>query len=203
MAKAIVFDVGGVLIGLDMGRCIRAFQERLGFLRITELLDPCHQKGIYGDLEAGILHPDHFRDLILAESKPGTKREDVDWAMGQLLTGMDPATAQTLKELRERYPLYLLSNNNPIALPLCLKAMREAGVDPDITFKGQFISCELKLLKPSPAFYQEVVRRIGLPAGDILFIDDSAANVEGARAVGMEARLFLPGSSMATLLSDC
>ena len=123
--------------------------------------------------------------------------------MGQLLTGMDPATAQTLKELRERYPLYLLSNNNPIALPLCLKAMREAGVDPDITFKGQFISCELKLLKPSPAFYQEVVRRIGLPAGDILFIDDSAANVEGARAVGMEARLFLPGSSMATLLSDC
>jgi len=203
MAKAIVFDIGGVLIDLDMGRCIHAFQEDLGFLRITELLDPCHQKGIYGDLEAGVLHPDHFRDLILAESRPGAKRADVDRAMGQLLAGIAPETVATVLTLRERYPLYLLSNNNPISMPLCLKAMREAGMDPEHTFKDQFISCELKLLKPSAAFYREVIRRIGLPAGDILFIDDNAANVEGARAVGMQARQFLPGSSLATLLADC
>ena len=49
MVKAIVFDIGGVLIDLDPGRCIRAFREILGYERITEILDPCHQKGIYGD----------------------------------------------------------------------------------------------------------------------------------------------------------
>ena len=53
MIKAIVFDIGGVLIGLDLGRCIQAFQDILGYYRITELLDPYHQKGIYGEMEAG------------------------------------------------------------------------------------------------------------------------------------------------------
>ena len=55
MVKAVVFDIGGVLIGLDLDRCIRAFRENLGYERITELLDPCHQKGIYGDMEAGLI----------------------------------------------------------------------------------------------------------------------------------------------------
>ena len=43
MIKAIVFDIGGVLIGLDLGRCINAFREDLGFDQITALLDPCHR----------------------------------------------------------------------------------------------------------------------------------------------------------------
>ena len=39
MPKAIVFDLGGVLIDLDYDRCVRAFREILGYERITELLD--------------------------------------------------------------------------------------------------------------------------------------------------------------------
>ena len=202
MVKAIVFDIGGVLVGLDMGRCIAAFRDGLGFARITELLDPWHQKGIYGDMEGGLVSADAFRGYVLAESRPGTRPEDVDKAMGQLLAGVDPRTAEVVRGLRDRYPLYLLSNNNPISMPFCLKALKDAGLDPEITFKDQFISCEMKCLKPSTRFYQEAVRRIGLPAGEILFIDDNAANVEGARAVGLQARLFVPGSDMGDLLAD-
>lgn len=202
MISAIVFDVGGVLIGLDLGRCIRAFEEDLGFSRIRELLDPYHQKGIYGEMEAGRLSASHFRELILAESFPGRQPEDVDRAMGALLSGVDPRTAQLLLRLREQYPLYLGSNNNPIAMPLCLDALRSAGVDPERTFKGQFISSELKLLKPSAAFYEAVVQGVGLPAQEILFVDDNGVNVEGARAVGMQARQYIPGSDLSTLLAD-
>ena len=81
MVKAIIFDVGGVLIGLDLDRCIRAFREYLGFERITELLDPCHQKGIYGDMEAGLVSAEAFRAAVLAESRPGCVPGDVDRAM--------------------------------------------------------------------------------------------------------------------------
>lgn len=202
MIKAIVFDIGGVLVGLDLGRCVAAFRDRLGFARITDLLDPYHQKGIYGDMEEGKVTADEFRAYVLAASRPGTKPEDVDWSMGQLLAGVDLRTAEVVKELRERYPLYLLSNNNPISMPFCLKALKEAGLDPETTFKEQFISCEMKCLKPSAGFYEEAVRRIGFPAGEILFIDDNEANVEGARAVGLQARLFVPGTDMGALLAD-
>ena len=42
-------------------------------------------------------------------------------------------------------------------------------------------------LKPQPAIYQLLLDRYGLKADDCIFIDDSRANVEGARAVGMHA----------------
>jgi len=202
MVKAVLFDIGGVLIELDPGRCIQAFQDILGFARITEILDPSHQKGIYGDMEAGILPASRFRELILAESRPGCKPEDVDRAMAALLVGMREDTVETVKRLAAKYPLYLLSNNNPISMARTYQILRENGIDPDTTFRGQFISWEMKMLKPSRAFYLETVRRIGLPAGEILFIDDNQANVDGARAVGMEARYYLPGSQLSSLLAD-
>lgn len=198
MAKAYVFDIGGVLIGLNMKACIQAFREILGFERITELLDPYHQKGIYGDLEAGAISADEFRSLVLAESRPGARPGDVDRCMAALLTGMDARTVAAVKALQGRYPLYLLSNNNPISMAHCREILRENGLGE--AFQGEFISSDLKMLKPSAAFYQEVIRRIGLPAGEIVFIDDNLANVEGARAVGMDARHYPAGTDIGLVL---
>lgn len=198
MTRAYVFDIGGVLIDLDMEACIRSFKEVLGYDRITELLDPYHQKGIYGDLEAGRLSADAFRAQVLAESRPGSRPEDVDRCMYALLKGMDPRTVAAVQSLRGRYPLYLLSNNNPISLPHCRAIFARNGLE--TAFDGAFISAEMKMLKPSEAFYREVVRRIGLPAGDIVFFDDNEANVAGARAVGIDARYFRPGTDIAEIL---
>ena len=203
MIKAIVFDIGGVLIGLDLDRCIRTFKEVLGFDRITELLDPYHQKGIYGEMEAGTLSADEFRAEVLKDSRPGCQPEDVDRCMFSLLTGMDPDTVQTVKRLAGRYPLYLLSNNNPIAMSRILEMFRENGLAPETTFRDQFISSEMKLLKPSREIYEESVRRTGLPAGEVLFIDDNETNVLAAREAGMQARLFVPGEKLSQLLADC
>ena len=203
MTKAIVFDIGGVLIGLNLDRCIRTFQEVLGYRRITELLDPYHQKGIYGEMEAGNLSADGFRAEVLRESRPGCRPEDVDRCMYSLLEGMDPDTVETVKALRGRYPLYLLSNNNPIAMKRILEMFRENGLEPETTFRDQFISSEMKLQKPSREIYEESVRRTGLPAGEILFIDDNETNVTAACEAGMQARLFTPGMKLSQLLADC
>ena len=202
MIKAIVFDIGGVLINLDMDGCIRAFRSNLGFDRITELLDPCHQKGIYGDMEAGLVSADEFRAEVLRNSRPGSQPEDVDRSMFALLAGMAPDTVETLKALKERYPLYLLSNNNPIAMGHILRMFRDYGIDPETTFREQFISCEMKMLKPSARIYEAVVARIGLPADEILFVDDSETNVEAARKAGLQARTFVPGTKLSALLSE-
>ena len=204
MPKAIVFDIGGVLIGLNMGRCIEAFRSGLGFERITQLLDPCHQKGIYGELEGGRLSEQHFKDLVIAESRPGTKPEHVEWAMGELLDWkMDPRSVQAVKNLAGRYPLYLLTNNNPISIRLCHRIFNNNGIDPETVFKEEFISSDLKMLKPDPEFYRYAIRKIGLEPQEILFIDDNKANVDGARALGIDARQYIPGTDLGLILSDC
>ena len=48
-------------------------------------------------------------------------------------------------------------------------------------------SWEIGAAKPDPEFFHRVVRLIGAPAGEVLFVDDSEANVAGARRAGLVA----------------
>lgn len=196
MTKAIVFDMGGVLIDLDPPACIKAFKEILGFDRITELLDPFHQKGIYGELEGGKLTTDEFRAAVLAESRPGSRPEDVDRCMDAMISGMEPYKADLLRELSQKYPLYLLSNNNEIARIRYHKLLEDLGLDWRSVFQEEFCSFQMKMLKPSPEIFREAVRRIGLPPEEILFVDDSKTNVEAACSVGIHAVLVPQGEDL-------
>ena len=49
------------------------------------------------------------------------------------------------------------------------------------------------MLKPGREIYDEVVRCTGFLPEEILFVDDSIANVEGARAAGLNAVLYKKG----------
>lgn len=200
--KALIFDMGGVLVDLDIEGCKRAFKEYIGYHKIDEIIDPCHQKGIYGDLEEGILSGDEFRKIVLADSRPGALAEDVDRAMWHILIGIEPYKVEMLKRLSESYDLYLLSNNNPVCLPRAKAIFHEAGIPLDKIFRKCFYSFEMKVLKPSEAFYRAVVREIGLPAEAMLFIDDSQKNVDGAVAAGLPAVFYKPGTDLEALISE-
>lgn len=201
MIKAVIFDLGGVLIDLDIEKCRKAFIEELGYLDIDSLLDPCHQKGIYSDLEEGIVSEDEFRSHILAGSKPGSRPEDVDRCMWALLSGIAEDKVGFLQELSGKYDLYLLSNNNGISMPYSMKLFDKAGVPMESLFKQLFLSYRMKMLKPSRAIYDEVVKAIGLPASDLLFVDDSHANTDAADAAGINALYYTPGTDLRSAVS--
>lgn len=58
-------------------------------------------------------------------------------------------------------------------------------------FDGIVVSAREGLIKPDPAIFHRFLERYGLAAGDCLFVDDIAANVEAARSVGMQAVQFV------------
>lgn len=200
--KAIIFDMGGVIVDLDIEDCKRAFKEYLGYYRIDELIDPCHQKGIYGDLEEGKISGDEFRRIVLQDSDPGALAENVDKAMWHILTGISPYKVEMLKRLSESYDLYLLSNNNPVCLPRAKAIFEDAGIPLEKIFRKCFYSFEMKALKPSETFYKAVVREIGIPAEQMFFIDDSQKNVDGAIAAGLPAVYYEPGTDLETLINN-
>lgn len=200
--KAVIFDMGGVLVDLDMDGCRNAFKELLGYYKIDELLDPCHQKGIIGDLEEGMLSSEDFRRIVLEESRPGSAPEKVDEAMWYILKEIKPYKAEMLCRMKDKYDLYMLSNNNGITMVRAHHLFNAAGAPIDDIFIKCFLSFEMKALKPSEKFYKDVMAQIGLPAEDMLFIDDSVSNVEGSNAAGLPAVHYVPGTDLSALLAD-
>jgi putative hydrolase of the HAD superfamily len=200
--KAIIFDMGGVLVDLDVEGCKTAFKMILGYDNIDNIIDACHQKGIWGELEEGAMSADDFRRIVLAGSRPGSRVEDVDKAMSYILIGIEPYKVQLLRHLSESYDLYMLSNNNSICLPFAADIFEKAGIPLDDIFLKLFLSFEMKALKPSEEFYKRVVAQLGGVVDDMLFIDDSMRNVEGAIAAGLPSVYYEPGSDLAALLAD-
>ena len=72
----------------------------------------------------------------------------------------------------------------------------------DALFDVCCYSCHLGVAKPDPAFFAAAARRISAQPASILFIDDSARNVEGARAAGLAAEHWELGQGHDVLLAS-
>jgi putative hydrolase of the HAD superfamily len=81
----------------------------------------------------------------------------------------------------------ILSNMSPHRLSY----MRDSG---DFGWLEEFevsvYSFELGIVKPDPRIYRACLERLALPSQECLFLDDLAANVQAARAMGIKAHLF-------------
>lgn len=201
MLKAIIFDLGGVLISLDKARCIRAFKEIAGFDRIEEFLDTSHQRGMIGDLEASRISVAEFFAECRKYCRPGVSDADIRRCFHALLDPIRPETAALLRQLARNHELYILTNNSSVTLEKTYEDARKAGIDLQKTFRHIFVSQDLKMLKPSPEIFAHVIRATGLPPEEMLYVDDSPRNVEAARAAGLNAVRHEPGTDLrATLL---
>jgi 2-haloacid dehalogenase len=111
------------------------------------------------------------------------------------VTGAIAGSVALLEALRARGPVYAITNYNQVFF-------RETQARfPFLTsFADVVVSGEERLLKPEPAIYETLLRRNGLRADECLFIDDSAENVAGARAIGMHATQFTSPEALAETL---
>ena len=118
-----------------------------------------------------------------------------DWAQtlstyfrhfAQAKPGPVPGTAAVVDDLLAAgVPLYALTNYNDR-----LFAATRWMVPQLDAFRGVVVSGEEHLTKPDPALYQILLDRYHLDPAATLFVDDSPANIDGARAVGLTTHLF-------------
>ena len=197
MIKAIVFDMGGVIVRLNMDRCIRNFKELAGFEDIEDYLDRFHQKGFISDLEEGKTQPEDFYRECLKHSRPGTTVETAHYCFCSLLDGLEADSLELIRSLWGRYDLYVLSNNNPISRGYFREMMKKEGLDTEEVFTKEFYSYELKMLKPSREIYERVIEGVGRKPEEILFIDDARDNIEAASALGITTLWLRQGMDIA------
>ena len=185
MLKAVIFDVGGVLIRTQSRAGRERWAGRLG-------LDPWEFENFVFSGESGRLAQlgqrssaehwqwlrTHFR---LSEGDLAEMRRD--FFAGDILN--EPLVAQIGRLRQAGYRTGLLSNYADEARQLW------SEVYPFINlFDGVIISCEIGLMKPEPQTYLLAAESLGVKPEEALFIDDFIENVEGARQVGMPAIHF-------------
>lgn len=188
MIKNIIFDFGGVLVGLDKRRCTDAF-TRIGAAAIAGYVDECRQEDLFHELETGAIDIPEFC-VKVRRACPDCAATDAEIcdAWNALLTGIPAAKLERLTRLKGEYRMSLLSNTNPIHWRKSVADYFTAtGKTVGWYFERTFLSYEMHMLKPDEAIFRRTLDETGYNAAETLFIDDSAANCEAARRVGIKA----------------
>ena len=186
----VIFDLGGVLINLNVNRCMHAFEALMGEqnMRVVLGMDKNGEgvkavsiatKQLMADFERGLIKPDAFIAQVLRFCLPGTTAEQVLDAWMSMLADLPKERLDIVDRVRAKgHKVYLLSNGNDLHFDFIDKTYQLAP-----HFDGLFLSQEMHMAKPEPEIYRAVNEQISADEFenvDVLFIDDIAANREAA-----------------------
>lgn len=198
--RNVVFDLGGVLVDLDIERCRAAF-VRLGMPQVAELIDPYHPAAMIGRLEKGEIgfHEacDEMRRLT---GRADVSDEAIADAYAAFLVDVPVEKLQLIDTLRSRgIRTYVLSNNNPASMRVIRRMFSADGRTMEEYFDRIYLSYEMHLLKPSEEIFRRMLADSGMRAEETLFIDDSERNVNAARTLGLGVYRPEPGEDFSHL----
>jgi len=117
----------------------------------------------------------------------GVDASQVDWKAAYFET-IEPIgqMQELLVWASQRYKVGLLTN----IMPGFLNLLKQNGQLPNIAYDAIVDSSEIGTIKPEPEIYKIAQQRAGCPAEEILFIDDSRANLMAAEPLGWNVMLF-------------
>jgi putative hydrolase of the HAD superfamily len=179
---ALLFDLGGVVIGLDFDRIFRAWAATAN-CDYVELRARFREDEAYEQHERGELDADGYfaslRDTL------GIELSDADFLLGWNDLYLDPIAGMTplLRSASSCLPTFAFTNSNPSHQAVWSKRFRhELAV-----FETVFSSSELGVRKPDPHAFSVVAALAGHRPSEFLFFDDTEANAVGAKGAGMQA----------------
>lgn len=201
--RNVVFDLGGVLVGLDPDRCKEAF-ERLGMPEVARLIDPCYPAEMIGRFEKGeISFHEACDQMRRLSNRPDVSDETIAEAYGSFQTDVPITKLRMIERLRRcGIRTYVLSNNNPVSMRFIRRFFEADGRTMDDYFDRIYLSHELHELKPSPAIFRKMIDDSGIIPEETLFIDDARHNVDTARSLGFAVYMPAPGEEFGELVEE-
>lgn len=184
MIDTIIFDIGNVLLDFDY---MKEFRKLFGDDMAEAIANISIRKPeVWVEMDRGVLSYDEAVNLIV-QSAPQWEKE-IRLAVQELYNNVDsfPYAADWVKHLKEKgYKIYILSNYGE-------KPFADSKIHmPFLQYvDGQLISYEIREVKPNAAIYQAICDRFAIEPSNAVFIDDSAANIAGAKAFGLNTILF-------------
>lgn len=190
MIGAVFFDVGGVIVHSSMEQYVASGCKYFGCSPNDlgqEILERIES------LETGKTDSESFwRSVGESLQRKGKGHSAPAETCRDLWKNLFQATATLDKEVMN---LCLKLNRNRLAVGVLSNTIEDhvelvhkmGGYQ---NFKPILLSCRLGCRKPDPKIYQFACKKVMVPPGECLLVDDNKQNCEGARAVGMQALLY-------------
>jgi HAD superfamily hydrolase (TIGR01509 family) len=181
--KAVVFDLGKVLLDFDYGIAIARIQKRCR-LSLKELHSLINQSPLLLRYESNSLSTAEFFAEVQAASGFCGNLDEFRSLFSDIFTVIEPM-AQLHGELRRRgVPTFIFSNTNELAM-----GHIRARFSFVRNFDGYVLSYEHNAMKPDPSIYRVVEQTTGQRGPDLLYIDDRSENVTAGQARGWQTIL--------------
>jgi HAD superfamily hydrolase (TIGR01509 family) len=195
-ADVLLFDIGRVVLDIDFNKVMANWAGHAGCTP-AELASRFVVDDSFGHHEVGRIDDAAFLHNLRTSLNIGITDQQFLEGWNAIFAGEMPGIAPLLASAAKRMPLYAFSNTNPAHVA----HFSTAYADVLSHFREIFLSSTIGLRKPDPRAYDHVVTAIGVPASQILFFDDVAANIEGARACGLAAVHVTSTDDVATALA--
>jgi glucose-1-phosphatase len=197
--KNIIFDLGGVILNIDIKRTENALKE-LGFDNLSTYMTQQHISSFFKEYEMGKIDDAAFISSIQSLSPKPLTEEEVINAWNALLLDFPEERIELLRRLKEKYRLFLLSNTNLIHYRKFQQQIHlQTGGYLEDLFEKTYYSHAVGLSKPDVAIFQLVINENKLDPAETIFVDDTAVNMTGAKQAGLRVAHIAPGTSILDL----
>ncbi len=200
--KAIIFDLGGVIINLNYDATAIAFNN-LGVKNFDEVYSKQKQERLFDDFEKGIISPAAFREVLRKHIPDPVTDEQFDNAWEAMLQDIPPSRIKWLQDLSKKYRIFLLSNTNEIHIKAFTQILIVTYGENifEKTFEKIYYSCRMKMRKPDAEIFEFVLKENNLSSHETLFVDDSEQHIKGAEKVGLNVYHLKTNEDIVTSLN--
>ena len=186
MIKNVVLDVGRVLVAWKPLDTMR----ELGFSEeIISCLDAAlFKSGVWNEADRGVLSDEDFLTFAIEKAPDYAKEIRLFWSNIEKAIWQLPYAKPWICAMKKAgYQVYILSNYGSYTY----EKTKEASLDFLEDADGAIFSYEVKQIKPDAAIFEALFEKYQIKAEESVFLDDLAANVEGAKRVGMHGIVFI------------
>lgn len=185
MIKNLIFDLGGVIINLDISRSFQQF-ALLGDMTLVQMNHIAESNPLFNNYEKGLITSFQFRMGIREILKKDVTDKEIDTAWNAMLLDIPLERLKFLERLKPHYKMLVLSNTNEIHITEFDKIAKKvfgAG-NYQLLFDTIYYSHLVNMRKPDSEIYQFVLQENNIKAEETLYLEDNHENIVSSKKLG-------------------
>lgn len=197
---AIIFDLGGVIIEVDMDYPYRYFAEYTGGDKDILIKD---LRAIAFSYEIGKITDKEFIEQIKYLTQFNENDQEIKKIWNGMLGTVPKELGHLLLKIKKEKKTFILSNTNPIHIEEVEKRFKQAITQYPLEtlFDDIYYSHKIGLHKPDQKIYHYVIEKNNLNPHRTLFIDDNINNINHAKKIGIQTIHMNPPMNLPNIFS--